>query len=41
MQGLGYQGPWGIEVLSEEARKWPLERLTTHAYKTTRQMFPA
>lgn len=41
MQGLGYQGPWGIEVLSEEARKWPLARLTTHAYKTTRQMFSA
>jgi len=40
MRGLGYRGPWGIEVLSEEIRTWPLERLTSHAYRTTRQMFP-
>jgi len=35
MRGLGYAGPWGIEVLSEEARKWPLERMATHAFQTT------
>lgn len=35
MRGLGYTGPWGIEVLSEEARNWPLERMTTHAFQTT------
>ena len=35
MRRLGYQGPWGIEVLSEDARKWPLERMTTHAFQTT------
>jgi sugar phosphate isomerase/epimerase len=41
MQGVGYQGPWGIEVLSEEIRKWPLERLTTHAFETTLRQFSA
>ena len=38
-QDAGYRGPWGIEVLSEELRKWPLERLTTQAFKTTRAQF--
>ena len=31
----GYAGPWGIEVLSEELRRMPLEELTTRAFKTT------
>ena len=35
MRELGYTGPWGIEVLSDEARKWPLERMATHAFQTT------
>ncbi|HYA25567.1 MAG TPA: sugar phosphate isomerase/epimerase, partial [Terriglobales bacterium] len=39
MQDAGYRGPWGIEVLSEELRKWPLERLTTQAFKTTMAQF--
>jgi len=39
MLGLGYTGPWGIEVLSEEARKWPLERMTMHAFDTTVRYF--
>jgi sugar phosphate isomerase/epimerase len=39
MRALGYPGPWGIEVLSEEHRSWPLERLTTHAFNTTMQQF--
>jgi sugar phosphate isomerase/epimerase len=40
IRGAGYLGPWGIEVLSEEARQWSLERLTTHAFLTTRKQFP-
>jgi sugar phosphate isomerase/epimerase len=40
IQDAGYRGPWGVEVLSEELRKWPLERLTTEAYRTTRAQFP-
>lgn len=39
IRSTGYKGPWGIEVLSEEARGWPLERLTTHAFQTTRRQF--
>jgi len=39
MQDAGYNGPWGIEVLSDELRKWPLERLTTQAFKTTIAQF--
>jgi sugar phosphate isomerase/epimerase len=40
MQRAGYQGPWGIEVLSEELRKKPLEELTTRAFTTTMAQFP-
>jgi sugar phosphate isomerase/epimerase len=39
MQAAGCRGPWGIEVLSEELRKWPLERLTTQAFETTMAQF--
>ncbi|HUK47619.1 MAG TPA: sugar phosphate isomerase/epimerase [Terriglobales bacterium] len=39
VQEAGYRGPWGIEVLSEEARKWPLEKLTSHAFETTMAQF--
>ena len=35
----GYAGPWGIEVLSEELRKLPLEEMTTRAFKTTIAQF--
>jgi sugar phosphate isomerase/epimerase len=31
----GYAGPWGIEVLSEEVRKLPLEEVAKRAFKTT------
>jgi sugar phosphate isomerase/epimerase len=36
----GYQGPWGIEVLSQEIRNKSLEYLTTHAFQTTMAQFP-
>ncbi len=39
IQAAGYRGPWGIEVLSEELRKWPLNRLTTRAFETTMEQF--
>jgi sugar phosphate isomerase/epimerase len=39
MQEDGYRGPWGIEVLSEEMRKSPRERLTTRAFETTKVQF--
>lgn len=36
---VGYRGPWGIEVLSEELRKWPLDELTTRSFDTTIAQF--
>jgi sugar phosphate isomerase/epimerase len=40
MLKAGYDGPWGIEVLNLAARSWPLEKLATHAFKTTIAQFP-
>jgi sugar phosphate isomerase/epimerase len=34
-KGMGYPGPWGIEVLSEEVREMPLEDVTKRAFETT------
>ena len=39
MQDAGYRGPWGVEVLSEELRTWPLERLAARAFETTLAQF--
>ena len=39
VQRAGYTGPWGIEVLSEDLRKMPLEQATTHAFNTTIAQF--
>lgn len=40
MLKAGYDGPWGIEVLNQEARSWPLDRLARHAFQTTMTQFP-
>jgi len=39
MQKTGYQGPWGIEVLSEELRKQPLAEVVPRAFSTTMAQF--
>lgn len=39
VRGLGYEGPWGIEVLSDELRQWPLEKLVTRAFDSTMAQF--
>jgi len=39
MQNAGYEGPWGIEVLSEDLRKLSLEELTSRAFSTTLAQF--
>ena len=39
MQQAGYQGPWGIEILSEELRKMPLEQVARRAFATTMEQF--
>lgn len=40
MLKAGYDGPWGIEVLNQEARSWPLDKLVKHAFETTIAQFP-
>jgi sugar phosphate isomerase/epimerase len=32
---LGYDGPWGVEVLSEELRNLPIEQIFDRAFETT------
>ena len=39
LRKAGYQGPWGIEVLSEVLRQQPLEEVTTRAFSTTMAQF--
>ena len=39
MQKTGYQGPWGIEVLSEELRNQPLADVVPRAFSTTMAQF--
>jgi len=36
----GYEGPWGIEILSNEFRKKSLEEAATQAFNTTIAQFP-
>jgi sugar phosphate isomerase/epimerase len=40
-QELGYKGPWGVEVLSEELRSLPMEEIFERAYETTAAQFRA
>jgi len=40
-QELGYAGPWGVEVLSEELRNLPIEQIFERAYETTAAQFRA
>ncbi len=39
MLAAGYDGPWGIEVLSQDLRKLPLDELTERSFKTTQAQF--
>lgn len=39
LRELGYAGPWGVEVLSAELRKLPLEEAARRAYETTIAQF--
>jgi len=32
---IGYEGPWGVEVLSEELRNLPVEQIFERAYETS------
>ena len=35
LRELGYRGPWGVEILSEELRNLPIEEIFDRAYATT------
>jgi sugar phosphate isomerase/epimerase len=39
MRVAGYAGPWGIEVLNQAQRAWPLDDLTSRAFTTTARQF--
>jgi sugar phosphate isomerase/epimerase len=39
LQDIGYGGPWGVEVLSAELRKLPMDEMITRAYNTTMAQF--
>jgi sugar phosphate isomerase/epimerase len=39
VQAAGYKGPYGIEVLNQDMRSWPLEKLVTQSYRTTMAQF--
>jgi sugar phosphate isomerase/epimerase len=39
VQKAGYQGPWGIEVLSQELRKMSLPELTSRSFNSTMRQF--
>ena len=40
-EAAGYEGPWGVEVLSEELRNLPIEEEFKRAYETTAAQFRA
>lgn len=40
-QAVGYDGPWGVEVLSAALRSLPLEEAAKRAYETTAAQFRA
>lgn len=41
VQDLGWDGPWGVEILSDEYRVWPLARSVPEAYLTANECFAA
>jgi sugar phosphate isomerase/epimerase len=40
-QEIGYEGPWGVEVLSAQLRNLPMEQIFERAYETTAAQFGA
>jgi len=39
LKGLGWDGPWGLEILSLEYRRRPLEEAVVDAFETTMRAF--
>ena len=40
VQSAGYQGPWGVEILSETFRKLPLAEMAQKSFEATMEQFP-
>ena len=40
-RAIGYEGPWGVEILSEELRNLPMDEEFKRAYETTAAQFRA
>lgn len=41
VRDMGYTGPWGVEVLSEELRNLPIEEIFNRSYEATAAQFRA
>jgi sugar phosphate isomerase/epimerase len=39
LRDVGYDGPWGVEVLSERLRSLPIEQIFDRAYATSSAQF--
>ena len=39
LQGIGFSGPWGVEILSEAHRQRPLQEVLVDAHRTTMALF--
>ena len=39
LQQIGFPGPWGVEIISEDHRRRPLQEALTDAYRTTMATF--
>jgi sugar phosphate isomerase/epimerase len=39
VQDMGYPGPWGVEVLSEDLRNLPMDEIFRRSYETTASQF--
>lgn len=41
VQSTGYDGPWGVEVLSKEMRTWSLNKIVTRTYDSAMKVITA
>lgn len=41
LHDIGFSGPWGVEIISDEHRARPLQEALTDAYRTTMNLFTA
>jgi sugar phosphate isomerase/epimerase len=39
LQGIGFAGPWGVEIISEAHRQRPLQEVLVDAHRTTMALF--